>query len=112
MLLGSGCGLVGRIREARAALAAVPGVGLLSEETQTAPWRNHPQYAQKFDLSSCSVCASLSEVSLAPGPLGLEVDAPTGLVQKVLEGGAGATRWEVCSRSQHVHLVFPGPLGN
>ncbi|CAJ1396070.1 unnamed protein product [Effrenium voratum] len=53
----------GRIREARAALAAVPGVGLLSEETQT--------------------------VSLAPGPLGLEVDAPTGLVQKVLEGGAG-----------------------
>eukprot|EP00435_Cladocopium_sp_Y103_P053836 s1270_g17.t1 len=28
-------------------------------------------------------------VSLEPGPLGLEVDAPTGVVQQVFEGGAG-----------------------
>lgn len=69
---------------------------------------HRPQYHQKFGLSSrLSVCASLCEVSLAPGPLGLEVDAPTGLVQKVLEGGAGVTRLrEVCSLTNANHLLM------
>lgn len=49
--VGSKCGFVGRIREARTSLAAsVPVVGLLSEETQTAPW---PLAAPKFPNMSC-----------------------------------------------------------
>eukprot|EP00434_Breviolum_minutum_P032970 symbB.v1.2.029167.t1/scaffold3163.1/size62148/8 len=46
-----------------ASASYIPGFGLLSEETAV--------------------------VSLEPGPLGLEVDAPTGYVQQVFEGGAG-----------------------
>ncbi|CAL1146381.1 unnamed protein product [Cladocopium goreaui] len=52
-----------RTRIARGSASYIPGFGLLSKETAV--------------------------VSLDPGPLGLEVDAPTGVVQQVFQGGAG-----------------------